>query len=155
MSYVIYVDGSAHPNPGPGGYGIVIFNKTGQLLSVYNRQYADAVTNNEMELKGILYTMLHFGKEQNTIVYSDSSYAVQTLNNWMFSWQKKGWIKSDKKPPENLDIIKAYYDLYMQGYRIQLQHIKGHVGTIGNEIADQLATGKMSNEEAMHKYGCL
>lgn len=99
--------------------------------------------------------MLHFGKEQNAIVYSDSSYAVQTLNNWMFSWQKKGWIKSDKKPPENLDIIKAYYDLYMQGYRIQLQHIKGHVGTIGNEIADQLATGKMSNEEAMHKYGCL
>lgn len=155
MSYVIYVDGSAHPNPGPGGYGIVIFNEAGQLLSVYNRQYADAVTNNEMELKGILYTMLHFGKEQNAIVYSDSSYAVQTLNNWMFSWQKKGWIKSDKKPPENLEIIKAYYDLYMQGYRIQLQHIKGHVGTIGNEIADQLATGKMSNEEAMHKYGCL
>lgn len=155
MSYVIYVDGSAHPNPGPGGYGIVIFNETGQLLSVYSRQYTDAVTNNEMELKGILYTMLHFGKEQNAIVYSDSNYAVQTLNNWMFSWQKKGWIKSDKKPPENLDIIKAYYDLYMQGYRIQLSHIKGHVGTIGNEIADQLATGKMSSEEAMHKYGCL
>lgn len=99
MSYVIYVDGSAHPNPGPGGYGIVIFNETGQLLSVYNRQYTDAVTNNEMELKGILYTMLHFGKEQNAIVYSDSNYAVQTLNNWMFSWQKKGWVKSDKKPP--------------------------------------------------------
>lgn len=117
--------------------------------------YQFIIVSTQMELKGILYTMLHFGKEQNAIVYSDSSYAVQTLNKWMLSWQKKGWIKSDKKPPENLDIIKAYYDLYMQGYRIQMQHIKGHVGTIGNEIADQLATGKLSNEEAMHKYGCL
>ena len=78
------------------------------------------------------------------IVYSDSNYCVQTFNDWMFTWERKGWIKSDKKVPENLDLIQAYFDWYQKGYRIDLRKIKGHSGHYWNEMADSLATGKVT-----------
>ena len=71
----------------------------------------------------------------------------------MFSWARNGWVKSDKKIPENLDLIQAYYDWYQKGYRIDLRKIKGHAGNKWNEIADQLATGKITSEEVIKIYG--
>ena len=29
---IIYTDGSAHPNPGPGGYGVVVMDDNGKLV---------------------------------------------------------------------------------------------------------------------------
>ena len=77
------------------------------------------------------------------IVYSDSNYCVQTFNDWMFRWAALGWVKSDKKTPENLDLIQAYYEWYLKGYRIDLRKVKGHAGHKWNEMADGLATGKI------------
>lgn len=154
---IFYTDGSAHPNPGPGGYGIVgIENDV--VSFVRSKQYKGPVTNNEMELKAILYVMLNYGVKcddwgQPPIVYSDSAYCVNTFNEWMFNWARNGWIKSDKKVPENLDLIQVYYDWYKQGYRIDLRKIKGHDGYEWNELADQLATGYISEEEAYATYG--
>lgn len=154
---IFYTDGSAHPNPGPGGYGVVgIENDT--ILFARSKQYKGPVTNNEMELKAILYVMLNYGVKcddwgQPPVVYSDSAYCVNTFNEWMFGWQRKGWIKSDKKVPENLDLIQAYYEHYKLGYRIDLRKIKGHAGHEWNELADQLATGHISTEEAYSTYG--
>ena len=65
------------------------------------------------------------------------------FNDWIFNWARKGWVKSDKKPPENLELVQAYYDLYQKGHRIDLRKIKGHNNNRGNELADQLATGKI------------
>ena len=110
-------------------------------------------TNNKEELKAILYALIQYGDEPNVVVYSDSNYCVNTFTKWMYSWQRNNWIKSDKKSPENLDLIQAYYDFYNKGYRIDLRKIKGHVGHKYNELADKLATGKISEEEAMKKYG--
>lgn len=152
---IIYTDGSAHPNPGPGGYGVVVLDNNENLLYNYSRQYKrEEVTNNEMEIKAILYSFLNYGININNpllgfnncdipIVYSDSNYCVQTFNNWMFSWAKNNWIKSDKKQPENLELIKAYYDWYQKGYRIDLRKVKGHSNNRWNQMADDLATGKI------------
>lgn len=65
----------------------------------------------------------------------------------MFRWAANNWIKSDGKVPENLDLIKAYYEHYMAGHRIDLRKIKGHAGQIGNELADKLATGEIKTFE--------
>ena len=161
---IIYTDGSAHPNPGPGGFGVIVLDNDEKLLYNYNRQFKNRVTNNEMELKAILYSFLNYGININNplcgfsnydipIVYSDSNYCVQTFNEWMFNWARNGWIKSDKNIPENLDLIQAYYDWYQKGYRIDLRKVKGHAGNKWNEIADQLATGKISPEEVTKIYG--
>lgn len=145
---IIYTDGSSHPNPGPGGFGVVVLDNNENLLYTYSKQCADT-TNNREELKAILYAFLNYGVKINDwnnnvpIVYSDSNYCVQTFNEWMFNWANKGWIKSDKKVPENLDLIQAYYEWYQQGYRIDLRKVKGHAGNKWNELADVLATGNI------------
>ena len=155
---IIYTDGSAHPNPGPGGFGVIVLDNDEKIQYIYNKQFEkEKVTNNQMELKAILYAFLNYGVNINTneftnnipIVYSDSNYCVQTFNSWMFSWANNGWIKSDNKTPENLDLIKAYYNWYQKGYRIDLRKVKGHNGVKWNELADLLATDKISLEEAM------
>lgn len=151
---IIYTDGSAHPNPGPGGFGVIVLNDKEEFLDAYTRQFpVDKVTNNEMELKGVLYAFLKYGvniynefQPNIPTVYCDSAYAVNTFNNWMFNWANKGWIKSDKKTPENIDLIKAYYDWYQKGYRINLQKVKGHSDNIWNNRTDLLATGKITKE---------
>ena len=160
MSIECFCDGSAHPNPGPGGFGVIVLDKDKnfeynnyKLVEVYTKQF-NKTTNNEQELKALLYVFLNYGVNINNrefteipIVYSDSAYAINTFENWMFNWARNGWRKSDKKIPENLEIIQAYYDWYQKGYRIDLRKIKGHSDNYYNNLADLLATGKASPEE--------
>lgn len=153
MSLEIYTDGSAHPNPGPGGFGVVVVNQ-GVIIDLYDKQFKGPVTNNEMELKAILWAFLNYGvkidgnqSQKIPIVYSDSAYCVNTLNEWVFGWAKNNWLKSDKKTPENLKLIKVYHEWYQKGYRINLKKIKGHAGHKFNELADELATGKKHAED--------
>lgn len=134
---------------------------TDHVISMYSKNSIDT-TNNREELKAILYAFLNYGVRPDSedfsqvaipIVYSDSAYCVNTFNSWMFNWANNNWIKSDKKTPENLDLIQAYYDWYQKGYRIDLQKIHGHAGILGNELADALASGSRSVKEVMRKYG--
>jgi len=141
---IIYTDGSAQPNPGRGGYGVVILDDNENLIQTVSRPEKDLTTNNREELKAILYAMRNYGQRQPIpIVYSDSAYAVQTLNDWMFRWAKNNWKQPKNKTPENLDLIQEYYYYYQQGYRIILNHIKGHNGHKWNEMADKLAKGEL------------
>ena len=47
-----------------------------------------STTNNREELKAILNILEKFGSPDKPVptVYSDSSYAVNNYNNWMFNW---------------------------------------------------------------------
>ena len=140
---IIYTDGSAHPNPGPGGFGVVVCDDNNNIITTYSKQ-TNNTTNNREEIKAILWALLNYGKSnEEVIVYSDSNYCVQTFTNWMFGWARNGWIKSDKKIPENLDLIQAYYNALNEGYKINLKKVKGHAGNKYNELADGLATGKV------------
>lgn len=110
-------------------------------------------TNNEQELLAILYCLVRYGKGQSNIdVYSDSSYAINVYTDWMYKWANNNWLKSDNKKPENLDIIKLYYNLSNSGFQINLHKIKGHNGHKWNELADKLATGEITPEEAAKLY---
>lgn len=144
MAYIYYVDGSCSNNgnfPNTGGFSVVKVDPlTGEVIEHYAKRTTNT-TNNREELKAVLWVMLNHGKE-NPIVYSDSAYTINTFTSWMFGWAKRGWLKADKKPPENLDLIKVYYEFYEKGYRLQLNHCKGHAGNKYNELADRLAKGE-------------
>lgn len=147
---IIYTDGSCNYNPGPGGFGVVVLDNNENLILTHSER-SQNTTNNREELKAILWAFLRYGASAaagNTppIVYSDSAYSVNTFTNWMFSWEKKGWLKSDNKIPENLDLIKPFYKHWENGFRIDLRKVKGHAGNKWNELADQLATGGYINE---------
>lgn len=137
---IVYTDGAYSSSKAVGGFGVIAVDEiTNKPISFYSEKKANT-TNNREELKAILYALLTFGKElPPPIVYSDSAYSVNTFNNWMWNWASKGWIKSDNKVPENLDLIQSYYDYWLKGYRINLQKCKGHSGDYWNEQADKLA----------------
>lgn len=145
----IFVDGACSGNGkenSKGGFGVVVVDHQDNVIEEY-QEFSENTTNNREELKAIIYAMKNYGvkawSKYIPEVYSDSAYSVNTLNEWMFNWAKNNWIKSDKKAPENLDLIKEYYDLYQSDLRINLKHIKGHNGNKYNELADDLATGKI------------
>lgn len=157
----IYTDGSANPNPGPGGFGVIVLDN--QKKFVYNlyRESSENTTNNREELKAILYCLKKYGVNifeedkiefiRIPIVYSDSAYAINTYNDWMWRWAQNDWIKSDGAKAENLDIIQEYFDLWNQGYRIELRKVKGHSNVPGNILADRLAADKIPNWKEMNK----
>jgi ribonuclease HI len=154
---IIYTDGSCSGNPGPGGFGVVVLDDKENLIECYSER-CDYTTNNREELKAINWAMEMFGQPQDDWfqpcdVYSDSSYSVNTYNSWMAGWERNGWKKSDKKTPENLDLIQEYNTYLKAGYKINLLKVKGHADNKWNNLADALATGKITSEEAMKLYG--
>lgn len=147
---IIYTDGACSGNPGPGGFGVVVLpegeNTPSNKVLIHSEKCAET-TNNREELKAIFWAFMRYGVpegewQEAPVVYSDSSYCVNTFTNWMFQWYNHGWIKANKEIPENLDIIKPFFKHWQDGYRIDLRKVKGHAGNQWNELADQLATGK-------------
>ena len=127
---IIFTDGSSKGNPGPGGFGVVVLDDNENLILTHSEK-SQETTNNREELKAILWAFLRYGEPAAAghtppVVYSDSAYSVNTLTSWMFGWAKKGWLKSDNKTPENLDLIKPFFEYWQKGYRIDLKKVKGH-----------------------------
>jgi len=151
----IYTDGSCRSNGNPdaiGGFGVVAVSEEKGLFTYAHQEIG--TTNNRQEIKGVLYALFNFGdKEFAPTVYCDSAYVVNTFNDWMFKWAANDWKTSTNKTPENLDLIQAYYEYWMEGYRINLQKITGHSGNKWNDLADRLATGKESASYEWRPYG--
>ena len=102
-----------------------------------------------MEMTAIIWALEHYGNVSGTIVYSDSNYCVNTFNTWMWGWKNNGWKRPKNQPVENLDLVKQYDALIQRGNRIILQKVPGHSGIKYNEIADGLATGRLTPEEVL------
>lgn len=146
---VFYTDGSANNKHRYGGFGVVGVNEKLDCAELLIHQESlEPTTNNREELKSILWVIENYGNNSffAPVVYSDSNYSVRTYNEWMDAWANNGWIKSDKKTPENLDLIQKMYDLKHSGYQIDLRHIKGHNGNRWNELADRLAKGEATSK---------
>jgi ribonuclease HI len=76
----LYVDGSAFPNPGPGGIGFIIWTKGKQVLEGY--QHIGESTNNEAEYKALIVGLTICSQEGYDMVkvYSDSLLVVKQIN---------------------------------------------------------------------------
>ena len=140
----IYTDGSCSKNGyegSNGSFGVIVVTENDICVYAYSSPRVDNTTNNREEIKAILYAIKNFGSTDDDIaIYSDSSYAVNMFNQWFYSWRAKGWLKSDNKPPENLDLIYEYNELLKLNYKFSLNYVPGHAGNYWNELADKLAT---------------
>lgn len=145
MSKIFYTDGACSGNPGPGGFGVVSIKTTveNNTIEYFYEEQSQNTTNNREELKAILHVfqLAAADKENEYIIYSDSAYAVNMINNWIYSWAKNSWLNSKKKQVENIDLVKELYKyVTIEFFNCQVKKVAGHAGEAGNELADALAT---------------
>ena len=133
----IFTDGAAKGNPGPGGYGVVILQGS-TVVELGAKK--DRTTNNEMELKAVVEALKFVSTQETTVeIYSDSKYVIQGATAWVFNWLKNDW-----KTKANTDVINK--DLWMElipllkKVKVVWHKVPGHVGIIGNERADTIAS---------------
>jgi len=133
----IYADGAASPNPGKGGYGVVII-KDGQRqeLSCGYRH----TTNNRMEILGAIAGLKHLnGSKSKVILYSDSQYLVNSFNSGHAEkWRNKGWMFTRNKPVKNPDLWNELLNL-AEPHEVKMVWVKGHQSNVENTRCDELA----------------
>ena len=142
---IYYTDGSATGNGTEnsiGGFGIVEVDENNNILWQYQENNLKYETNNSMELTAILYALNHIEVEEASftkpIIYSDSAYCVNLINDWMYSWERNGWKRPKNQEVKNLNLIKQIFEL---ANLAEIKKVKGHSDNKWNEYADKLATG--------------
>ncbi len=143
---IIYTDGACSGNPGPGGWGAVLmFNQIRKEMSGFE----EATTNNRMELTAAIVALNALKEPCQVELYSDSAYLVNAfVQKWLVNWQKRNWVKSDKKPVENQDLWKELVRL-TQIHSVTWIKVKGHASNKENNRCDELATGAIKNRKGI------
>ncbi|MDX1909357.1 MAG: ribonuclease HI [Bacteroidia bacterium] len=133
MQVIVYTDGSALGNPGPGGYGVIL--TWGTHVKELSAGYRHT-TNNRMELLAVIVALETLTRDGlDVVVYTDSQYVQKAITEkWVFGWEKKGF--AGKKNP---DLWKRFLVAYRR-HKVTFQWVKGHAGHPQNERCDQLAT---------------
>ncbi len=151
-SIVVYTDGGAINNPGPGGYGAII--RDGKSERELQGGYR-LTTNNRMELMAAIVALGEIGCDSKPIfLYSDSSYLVNGVKKgWAKGWRRNGWKKSDGKEALNSDLWARLLDS-IEGRSVDFRWVKGHAGNPLNERCDRLAvkSAKGSHLPIDHGY---
>ncbi|SDA32560.1 ribonuclease HI [Methylobacterium sp. UNC378MF] len=135
MRIVVYADGGCSPNPGPGGWGVVISGPDGPVDLCGGEANT---TNNRMELTAAVRALEHFPEAAQIEMRCDSQYVVKSVTEWMSGWKAKGWRKS-KGPVMNLDLMQRLDELASQR-DVKWTWVQGHAGDPLNERADRLVT---------------
>ena len=142
---VIFTDGACSGNPGPGGWGAVLFygDKEKELCG----GEADT-TNNRMELMAAIQALETLKRPCKVELHTDSQYVKNGITEWMRGWKARGWKTADKKPVKNEDLWKRLDEARLR-HEVDWRWVKGHAGHEHNERADELARRGM--EETLKK----
>lgn len=137
----IYTDGACSGNPGPGGWGAILrYNGVEKELSGSQKE----TTNNRMELTAVIEALKALKEPCETTVYTDSKYVCDAITKkWVYSWQKNGWRKADKKPALNVDLWEELLAL-LDRHQTEFIWLKGHAGHPENERCDKMAVSEYS-----------
>ncbi len=130
---IIYTDGAARGNPGPGGYGAILrWHSTVKELSQGYR----LTTNNRMELMAVIAALEALKTHRHSVkIYSDSNYVVKAVEEgWL-----KTWITKDFRGKKNKDLWMRFYELSKK-IALKFVWVKGHAENAYNNRCDVLAT---------------
>ena len=139
---ILFSDGSAKGNPGPGGWGAIVLN--GEKVTELGGREAHT-TNNRMELTAAVKSLSLIKKDgADIILNTDSAYVVNGITKWVYGWQKNNWKTSEKEPVVNKDLWEELIKV-SSGKKIKWNQIGGHIGVPGNERCDEIATSFADN----------
>src|SRR6187397_744037 len=87
---VVFTDGASKGNPGPGGWGVVVVTPDGRVTELGGG--AALTTNNKMELTGAIEALSRLqGTSGPVSIYTDSTYVIQGIREWIHNWKRRGW----------------------------------------------------------------
>lgn len=143
---IVYTDGAARGNPGPGGYGAIL--QWGQTCKEFSQGFR-LTTNNRMELMAVIVALQQLKKEGlDIVIYTDSQYVLNAVEKgWLNSW-----IKINFKGKKNADLWLQYYQLAKK-HRIKFIWVKGHADNPMNNRCDKLATAAADSRKWLADEG--
>ncbi|MDX2444856.1 MAG: ribonuclease HI [Bacteroidales bacterium] len=129
---IIYTDGAARGNPGPGGYGVVL------MSGKHRKELSEGfklTTNNRMELLAVIKGLEALKNAGSVVtIYTDSKYVSDAVEKgWVFGWERKGF-KKKKNPDLWIRFLKIY-----RKHKVNFVWVKGHANIPENERCDTLA----------------
>ncbi len=135
----VYTDGACSGNPGPGGWGAIL------RYGAHEKEIsggAASTTNNRMELTAVIEALRLLKEPCLVELWSDSKYVIDALEKgWARSWQRRGWVKGDKKPALNPDLWEELLAL-TDRHTVRCHWVKGHADDPYNERCDRLAVAE-------------
>lgn len=137
---IVFCDGATKGNPGPGGWGAIVVTPDGRVNELGGS--AAHTTNNRMELTGAISALaLIEGVRGPVGVYTDSTYVIRGIREWIWAWRRRGWKTAEGSDVMNRDLWEMMSALVTaRGTNaIEWHYVRGHVGTPGNERVDTIA----------------
>ncbi|MGC9605322.1 MAG: ribonuclease HI [Minisyncoccia bacterium] len=134
---VIFTDGASRGNPGPGGWGAVLVADGNKVVELGGG--AKETTNNVMELTAAIKALKKTPKGSKVALHTDSSYVMNGITKWIKVWKKGKWKTKAKKDVLNRDLWEEL-DGLAEAREIDWRRVGGHVGVLGNERCDHIAT---------------
>jgi ribonuclease HI len=147
----LYSDGGAEPNPGKGGFGVIMSYK--EIKKEFSQGYL-LTTNNRMELTGVIYGLERLKTKSVVNVFSDSRYVVDGISKgWAEKWKSKKWYRNKKMKAINHDLWERLLILISDHHEVKFHWVKGHAGHPENERCDVLANWALNSENLLEDIG--
>jgi ribonuclease HI len=146
---IVFTDGAAKGNPGPGGWGAIVVTSDRRVTELGGG--SPLTTNNRMELGGAIAALQHIASLPGPVaIYTDSTYLIQGITQWVWGWRKRGWKTAQGTDVLNRELWEQLSSLIGARARgdVNWHWVRGHVGTPGNERADQISVAFAMQEAA-------
>jgi ribonuclease HI len=143
----IYTDGASRGNPGPGGYGTILFYNGHRKELSGGYRYT---TNNRMELMAVIAGLEALKKDNLKItIYSDSQYVVKAIEQgWL-----KNWIATNFKGGKKNKDLWLHYNELAKKNTIRFVWVRGHADNPHNNRCDELATAAADGDILLEDEG--
>lgn len=148
----IFTDGSSRGNPGPGGWGSVVVTADEKVMELGGGE--KMTTNNRMELNAAAEGLAHAPKDAAIEVFTDSSYVINGITKWIKGWKRNGWMTKTKADVMNKDLWMKL-DEALADCTVKWTYVGGHIGILGNERCDHIATAFADSRELKLYRGSL
>ncbi len=146
QAILIFTDGACSGNPGPGGWAAVVTTPDGKVKELGGG--TAATTNNQMEMLATIQALREVRTKPGPIYfYTDSTYVIRGITQWIWGWRKRGWKTAEGNEVSNKEFWQDLFSLVMdrnstfsaEEAKIHWLYSRGHVGTPGNERCDVIA----------------
>lgn len=143
--FVIYTDGSSKGNPGPGGFGAIIFEGE-KVLEIGGRE--ENTTNNRMEIMAAIEALKNIPENAGAEIHTDSAYLINGITDWIKNWQKNNWRTKNKKGVLNKDLWEKLLT-ETEKRKVEWKKVLGHSGHTLNDRCDEIANSFADRENVL------